>query len=79
MALTVTSLVRTKALYAPEQSAELQQDLLARGARLNASYRVNLDHASDPRISGFFQETNGDIDPATGLTFLDSEGLSFLC
>ena len=38
--------------------------------------KVILDN--DPRIAGFFPVTNGDIDPATGPTFLDSEGFFFV-
>ena len=34
-------------------------------------YLVNL--GKDPRMSGIFSVTDGEIDPATGLPFLDSE------
>ena len=44
--------------------------ILLRGSALvTASYLVILD--KDPRISGIFSATNGEVDPATGLPFLD--------
>ena len=49
-----TTKCKTKAFYVPE----LQQDLLAGRALLNAVYRVILDN--DPRIAGFFPLTNGE-------------------
>ena len=62
----------TASFYVPD----LQQDLLAGRALSKAGYRVILD--KDPRISGIFPVTNGDIDSATVLPFLDSEGLFFM-
>jgi hypothetical protein len=62
----------TKAYFVPD----LEQDLLAGRALINASYRVILD--KDPKISGIFPVTNGNIDQATGLPFVDSEDLFFV-
>ena len=53
---------------------DLQHDLLGRRALVTASYRVILD--KDPRISGFFSVRDKEIDPATGISFIVSEGLS---
>ena len=61
----------TKALYVQE----LQQDLLAGTALLNAGYPVILEN--DPKIAVNFPVTNGEIDPATGLQLLNSIGLFF--
>ena len=64
-----------KAYFVPD----LEQDLLAGQpgrALINAKYRVILDE--DPKISGIFPVTNGTIDQATGLPFVDSEGLFFV-
>ena len=63
----------TKEFFVPD----LQSDLLGGSAPVTANYRVILD--KDPKISGFFPVTNGKIDPAIGLPFLDSsEGLFFV-
>ena len=62
----------TKAFFVPD----LQHDLLGGRVLLTANYRVILD--KDPKLSGIFSLTNGETDPATGLPFLDSEGLFFV-
>ena len=62
----------TKSYYVPD----LEQDLLAGRSLINAKYRVILD--KDPKISGIFPVTNGEIDPSTGIPFVDSEGLFFV-
>ena len=63
----------TKAFFVPD----LQSDLLGGRALVTANYRVILD--KDPKVSGIFPVTNGGIDPATGLPFIDSsEGLFFV-
>ena len=63
----------TKAFFVPD----LQNDLLGERALVTANYRVILD--KDPKVSGIFPVTNGEIDPATGLPFLDSsESLFFV-
>ena len=49
---------------------DLHHDLLGGRALVTANYRVILD--KDPRISGIFSVTDGEIDPATVLPFLDS-------
>ena len=63
---------RNSIFYVPE----LQQDLLAGTALLNAGYPVILEN--DPKIAVNFPVTNGEIDPATGVPFLDSKGLFLL-
>ena len=56
---------------------DLQSDLLGGRALVTANYRVILD--KDPKVSGIFPVTNGEIVPATGLPFMDSsEGLFFV-
>ena len=64
----------TKAFFVSDQ----QHDLLGGRALVTAKYRVILD--KDPKVSGIFPVRNGEIDQleATGLPFLDSEGLFFL-
>ena len=56
----------TKAFFVPD----LHHDLLERRGLAIANYRVILD--KDPKIFGFFSVTNGEIDAATRLSFLDS-------
>ena len=60
-------------LYVPG----LDQDLLGGRALIKAKYRMVLDE--DPTISGIFpvtvQLSDGQIDPATGFLFAESEGL----
>ena len=62
----------TRAFYVPD----LDQDLLAGRALLEANYRVILD--KDPKIAGIFPVTDGQIDQATGLPFADSKGLFYV-
>ena len=52
-----------------------QQDQPGR-AFLNAGYRVIM--GTDPRSALICSFTNGEIDPATGLPFLDSKGVFFV-
>ena len=68
-----TTKCTTKAFFVPD----LQSDLLGGRALVTANYRVILD--KDPKVSGIFPVTNGEIDPATGLPFMhSSEGLFFV-
>ena len=62
----------SKAFFVPD----LQHDLLGGRALVTANYHLILD--KDPKISGLFSVTNGKIDPANGLLFLDLEGLFFV-
>ena len=62
----------TEAFFVPD----LQHDLLGGRALVTANYQLILD--KDPKISGLFSVTNGKIDPANGLLFLDLEGLFFV-
>ena len=59
-------------LYVPG----LDQDLLGGRALIKAKYRMVLDE--DPTISGIFPVTEGQIDPATGFPFAESEGLFYV-
>ena len=60
--------ITTKAFYVPG----FNQDLLGGRALIKAKYRMVLDE--DPTISGIFPVTEGQIDPATGFPFAESEG-----
>ena len=68
----------SKAFFVPG----LHHDLLAQAGRkpwralVTANYRVILD--KDPRVSGIFSVTDGEIDPTTGLPFLDLEVFFFV-
>ena len=64
--------ITTKAFYVPG----LDQDLLGGRALIKAKYRMVLDE--DPTISGIFPVTDGQIDPATGFPFAESEGLFYV-
>ena len=74
-ALDATGTIRpitTEAFYVPD----LDQDLLAGRALVQSKFRIVMDE--DQSISGLFPVVNGQIDPATGFPFADSDGLFFI-
>ena len=64
--------ITTEAFYVPD----LDQDLLSGRALVNAKYRIIMD--GDPDISGLFPVVKGEIDPATGFPFAESDGLFYI-